>query len=787
MKRRGVILTLATAFVCVAAYCTVSAAVLAADSSVTLAKDGRATAKIVLADTATTVEKTAAEELRSYLSQITGADDWKIIPESQAAKDATLVLVGDSKLARELFPAVDFDAIPYDGIVMQTRDGKLLLAGHETRGALYAVDSFLENSLGCRWWTSTESTIPNMRDIAVPAIDVNYSPKLIYREAYYLDAFEPVFASRMKCNGANENIPAQRGGHHRFVYFVHSFYPLISPEKYFDAHPEWFSEINGKRTHDHAQLCLTNDEMRAELTKNAIASLRKNPDAKFISISQNDWYNPCQCEKCQAVAKAEESEAGPLIQFVNKVAADIEKEFPDVWVETLAYQYTRKPPKTIKPRDNVIVRLCTIECSFVQPLGRGEQNESLRADIEGWSKIAKQLFIWDYVTNFSMFLIPHPNYAVLPENIRFFVDHGTIGLFEQGDAYTKIGDFVRPRNWVISHLMWDPTLDENLLLDEFLNGYYGKAAAPILREYMTLLVNRAQESGAYLGCFRNNTADWLDYDTLCKATELMNRAIAVTAQKLGADSPEAWRLRREKMPIDYVWLQQYYSLKRHAAVDNLAFLGPEDPVEGAKAFLAMSDRFGNAAHREFVNREQFDEFCKNLLNRFGKPAAAPDICADMPAGSWLDYQEYEFNVSTGNGWAAYVDDAAASNGRAIRMPGDHFEWAVSQPLDAMVTRMTSASGNAAEPAKFRVYAAVRCEATAKDGPAMTLGVYDQDTRKGLGSNKTIQVDEIAGGEYKLVDLGEFPLNANAYIWAAPPKRPGEVTAVYVDRFVVVRE
>jgi hypothetical protein len=751
----------------------------------TLAKDSQTTAKIVIADTATPVEQTAANELKLHLGEIVEGSEWEIVTESQADKNATLILIGDSKLSRALFHEVDFDAIPYDGIVIKTRGNKLLLAGHKVRGTLYAVHSFLEDTLGCRWWTSSESTIPRMANIVVPQLDVQYAPKLIYREAYYKDAFEPVFAARMKCNGSGERISPEWGGHHSFVYFVHSFYPLISPDKYFESHPEWFSEINGKRTHDHAQLCLTNDEMRAELTKNAIEALRKNPNSKFISISQNDWYNPCQCEKCQVIAKAEESEAGPLIQFVNKVAEDIEKEFPDVWVETLAYQYTRKPPKTIKPRENVIVRLCTIECSFVQPLGRGEQNKSLREDIEGWSKIAHQLFIWDYVTNFSMYLIPHPNYAVLPENIRFFVDHGTIGLFEQGDSYTTVGDFIRPRNWIISKLMWNPSLDESQLLDDFLNGYYGKQAAPFLRSYMNLLVKRAEESGVYLGCFRNNTSDWLDYDTLGMATILMNTAIAATVLEFGTDSPEAWRLRREKMTIDYVWLMDYHALKRHAAVNRLKFLGPPAPLEACNTFFALSDRFGNTAYREYSQMYSFDEFKVNLLLRFGKAATPPDVCADLPAGSWIDFQEYEFNVHQYENWAKYADDAAASNGRTVRMPGDHFEWAISQPLDATISNMPSSTGNNDPSAKYRVCAAVRCEADVPDGPAMTIGVYDSATRRGLGQ-KALEVSEINGSEYKLIDLGEFQLTPSCYIWAAPPKRPGEVTAVYVDRLVVVR-
>jgi len=41
-------------------------------------------------------------------------------------------------------------------------------------------------------------------------------------------------------------------GKHIYEGFVHTFYPLIPPEKYFAQHPEWFSEIKGTRTTDHA-------------------------------------------------------------------------------------------------------------------------------------------------------------------------------------------------------------------------------------------------------------------------------------------------------------------------------------------------------------------------------------------------------------------------------------------------------------------------------------------------------------------------------------------------------
>jgi hypothetical protein len=233
--------------------------------------------------------------------------------------------------------------------------------------------------------------------------------------------------------------------------------------------------------------------MRAELVQQALQWLRAEADPGVIDISQNDWHGRCQCAKCLAIEEEEGSPSGPLLHFVNAVAEEIEKEFPDVKVMTLAYQYTRKPPKHVRPRHNVVIRLCTIECSFVQSLATGEQNETFRSDIEGWSKVANQLYIWDYVTNFNHYLVPHPNLRVLGPNIRFFVDHNTIGLFEQGDSQSGIGDFVRMRAWVLSHLMWDHEQDADALVDEFLAGYYGPAALE-LKAYLDTLCDAAEES-----------------------------------------------------------------------------------------------------------------------------------------------------------------------------------------------------------------------------------------------------------------------------------------------------
>ena len=579
---------------------TVCAALLSCACSgsdqLTLSGGGKAKYLIVLPDAPTLVETTAAKELKKHLDEITGAD-FAVVSESKADSKQPLLVVGNSSLAKALLPTVDVTKLPYDGIVIETVGKNVVMLGHPVRGTLYAVNTFLEEAAGLRWWTSTESYIPKAKRLKVPMLHVSHAPQLIYREAFYKDAFQDeAFAARMKCNGDFSKIAPEYGDCHKFQYFVHSFYPILPPQTYFAKHPEWYSLVNGKRTNQGAQLCLSNEAMRNEFIKNAIDTLRSHPDMDFISISQNDCHGACQCEKCQTIVKEEGSESGPLIRFVNSVAEEIENEFPDIWIETLAYQYTRKAPQKVKPRKNVVVRLCTIECSFSQSLGEGEQNKSFREDIEAWSKIADHLFIWNYVTNFTSYMLPHPNIHTLASDIRFFVKNNTIGLFEQGDLYCDAGDFVRMRNWVISRLMWNPDLDENQLIDEFLAGYYGEKAAPYLRRYWNLLTDRIKESDVYLSCYMGNTAEWLTVPLYAEAVALMKQALDVTK-----DETLRNRLRREEIPLKFVLLLENERFKEYEKQNGSSPVTLSDPEKALKEFMSLLKEFNVTMVREDFN------------------------------------------------------------------------------------------------------------------------------------------------------------------------------------------
>ena len=732
-----------------------------------LVRAGKSAHVIVVAEGASVVERTAAEELRSHLLEMTSAD-LPIVDEGTVAPGTACVWVGSCQRSRLMLADLNIPEPGPDGIIMRTVGDDLILTGSPPRGTLYAVYTFLEDVGGCRWWTSTESSIPKIDSLTVPDLAVAYTPALRCREAFYRDAFSSPFAARLKLNGHFERIPPEYGGHTSIIGWCHTFFQTLPPQTYFAEHPEWYSMINGKRTDGHSQLCLINKDMLTEYIRLAREQVRRTPEAGMISVSQNDWGGRCQCPECLALEEREGSPSGPLLLFVNAVAEALEDEFPDLLVETLAYQYTRQPPKTVRPRHNVVVRLCSIECSYVQPLETGEQNITFRNDIEAWKAIAPKLYIWNYVTNFSNYIVPHPNLRVLAPNLRYFVKNHAIALFEQGDAGCAVGDFVRLRTWLLAHLLWNPDVDEKALITTFLHGYYG-AAGPHLQRYLDVIHDAAEVSGVYLGCYIEDTSGWLRRESLEQATAIYAQALAAVE-----GDPVLWdRVRRERLPLDLVVLQQFG--EQRTAPERAAEELPvwQQAQTTCNEFIALCKQYGVCEYRE---GRPFNALEANLLNRFQDPGPPPKQCAGLPRRDWEDFQDCSFNMYRLGSLSRFVDDPDASDGRAALMPGGYHEWAVQCPLRDDLT----ADG------PWRVFIVLRCDAQTNEGPALTAGVYD--ARAGLSlAVITVPVADLSDGAYHTIELGPVAVNAYTSIWVAPPKRPGEVTSVTVDRMTLIRD
>jgi hypothetical protein len=546
-----------------------------------LAEGGTTEYVVTVGQEASPPERHAAEELAEYLGRVAGVQFALVAPE-QAGDHPRIAVGPQAALAAGLEPSA-LDGLGEEGTLRATVSPHLILTGGRAarRGTLYAVYSFLEDELGCRWWTHEVEHIPRRLHLEVGERNHRFVPRLEYREPFWYHGFDGDWAVRNRSNGNSERLDEQRGGHHIYKGFVHTFYPLVPPQKHFDEHPEWYSEIEGKRTYERAQLCLTNPELLVFLVERVKEWLRESPEATIVSVSQNDWHGACQCADCRAVDEDEGSHAGTLLRFVNAVAERIEEEFPHVAVDTLAYQYTRRPPAHTRPRHNVIVRLCSIECNFGQPLTH-ETNRAFREDIEGWHAICDRLYIWDYTTNFSNYVQPHPNWYVLGENVRFFVDHGVKGVFEQG-AYQSYGaEMAELRAWVLAKLLWDPTRDAHALIEEFLTGYFG-AAAHHIEGHMRCVHRSLLSAETYLRCFMPPHAPYLTADVLLESLRHLD-----AAEKAVAGRPDlAARVRLAALPTLYVVLLRWEEVRQHAEETGQAWPLPEQRLAACRRFAAV--------------------------------------------------------------------------------------------------------------------------------------------------------------------------------------------------------
>jgi hypothetical protein len=736
-----------------------------AGAEVIVAEGGASRAAVVVASDAIAPEKHAASELAAFLNQVTGGR-YEVLSAAGGKTGRLLVGPGAATLADAGFSTEGLGA---EGLVIRTVGNDLILAGGRPRGTLYAVYTFLEDELGCRWWSSKVSTIPKRPTLKLGSLDVRYVPPLEYREAFWFDAFDADWAVRNKSNGHRVQTDATRGGKHLYQGFVHTFYSLIPPATYFKDHPEWFSEINGTRQHDRKQLCLTNEEMRKALVQNLRARLRKNRAATIASVSQNDWHGYCQCSACAAIDKEEGSPAGSLLRFVNKVAADIEQEFPHVAISTLAYQYTRKPPKHVRPRQNVIVRLCSIECSFSKPLAH-ERNKTFRDDIVGWSKICKRLYIWDYTTNFRHYVLPHPNLRVLGPNVKFFVDHGVKGIFEQG-AYQSYGsEMAELKAWVLAKLLWNPSLDGQKLIDEFIDGYYGPAGKGV-RSYLNLIHDEVNRTRDRLGCFSSETAQFLSLEVLSKGMKLLKAA----EKAAGDDAALRHRVQVAQLPVLYAFLLRWDQFRSEAADQG-------SPWVVADEFKAVYDEFMRIAKAANVTRvaegRSIDWMTTVAARPRRKRCGPPPGCEALPKDRWVDLQDSGFRLARDE-WAKLAEDPKASDGAAARMPTSHHEWAVQRTLNLSLVK-------ASPDRSLRCKIAIRVEATGKDGGAFTCGIWDMENRRGV-AGLNVSAAQIADGEYHIYDLGAQKLSDRMYVWVAPVKNEKNVKAVWVDRMWLVRE
>lgn len=437
----------------------------------------------------------AVSFLQETLRKVTGAE-YRIVSENSydgAQKAIVLQVDKDCAVEKGAFRL----AVKSDSILLQSSDKEGLCCG------IYA---FLEEKLGCMFVSPEYDYIPSLPTVYLDEEDKVYAPSVKWRYVYSDEADVPkndegkravygnYWYSKLRLNGA---------GTKDWYAWVHTSFTYVSPQEYFDEHPEYFSLYMGKRTYQQGpvsgQLCWTNEDVYRIISQKVLQEMRENPDIHIWDVSQMDTWESrgkgCACAECKAIDDREGSQMGSLLTFINRLAEEVKKEFPDNYISTLAYNYSDTPPKNIRPADNVIIKLCLMpgDCASSYADPDGKYSQKVNSLVEAWGDVAQNIVIWDYNIDFHNYLMPFPILDNLKENNEFYVENNVYGMFRQMSA-DKGGDSVEINSYLLARLMWDKDADVQQLFDKYLTVYY-KDAAPYIAKYYGLISENLQKSG----------------------------------------------------------------------------------------------------------------------------------------------------------------------------------------------------------------------------------------------------------------------------------------------------
>lgn len=410
----------------------------------------------------------------------------------------------------------------------------------------YAVYTLLE-TWGFRKFTANETYIPKLNLVQFPKnIEQIHTPSFEYRTILYPDAYDEAFRDWHKLDWYLDD----------FSVWGHSFDRLLPPATYFKSNPTFFALYEGTRKSE--SLCMTNDTVVRLVIKKMEEIITKNPNAPYFSVSQNDDAIYCECANCSSLNNKFGGSQGSLYYFLNKIA----KRFPKIKIATLAYLHTYKPPINLKIEPNIHTLFCPVELNRSKSIVNDKDSKPFSSTLQKWEKTASHLYLWDYSVQFANYLSPFPNIHTFADNYIYYKQSKVKGIFVQGYADVP-GDFTELRQYLLAKLLWDTTIDIRATTDDFLRGFYGKAA-PKIKEYLDLLSENQQKSNSYLDIYSGpiqgrNT--FLSSEAMNLYDELLNKAaIAVSEDKLLEP-----RIRKLRLGLEYVFFEQskFYGRDKH--------------------------------------------------------------------------------------------------------------------------------------------------------------------------------------------------------------------------------
>ncbi len=673
-------------------------------------------------------EKTAQRELTEAIKHFPA----NVLPE--------IVLKYDKTLGAEEF------------VISRSGNNAVVISGGRPRGVLYGALEFMEKAMGIRFCSLDYTYIPKKLPMVLPS-DFQWcgKPAFFIRNYYDIYLNKPLekfqryhvynrmnAASDLPEHGFSQKVGRPRGCH-TFLYYCEDL-----PEEY-----GWMNPA-GKRvkvTHTAGgQICYSLPAVRSHVIaklKKYIAQDRQECDKTgapypvIYDISANDCNAACHCQPCKVFAE-KHNVSGLVLNFINQIAAEIIKTHPEIKIQTFAYKDTIIPPKgNIQAAKNVIINCAFMDMEFgagsnsrdvLRPLANPQQ-KWYKEQLQTWKKYASNIAIWDYWKLYYE-SVPNPKGAIRDraEYIKFYHQLGVSNIFIEAeiDDEKSMVSFADLRSYQAAKLMWNPALNANDLINDYMTAFYGKAASAMIK-YLDLLEKSMAKENAPLGHVDVRNRKYLNSNFFQQAHHLLDEA-----EKLATgDQIRLNHIAQERLIVDIT----------EATLKGTFTPGQQERIR--KNYTAYVKKYFNTSHFQRHAKSK----CNNLIAGINRPPL-PEKFRFLPVKDlcWSDF-------------SLTVTDSTAAGGRCL-------SW------DREMKRLKKK--NTPEMHK-------------RD---LQFGVYDRKNRKhiyieSIPKNKLPQ-DE----KFHIYNLGKAPLNEDCVLWAhwtwyvgsslraladsSMPDRPGEI-------------
>ncbi len=475
-----------------------------AANAATIIENGK-TDYAILTDT-NAVNLVAADELREIILKSTGVE-LPVVCTTHSNKQAQLekadhfLFVGRTPEAETAFGADTLGANDY--AVTEKKaffglfgGGDVWLRGNNWNGTLLAVYAFCEDVLGFRHFTPEEG---GEKIVKTDRVDTKgYSMRRTeafplrrgLTHTYLYDSTNlcaylfrngstgrKSWAAKTKYKDLESPIEGRDSGHGFCLYMpckrlYMDTYPWDERIDFFATHPEWFSMNSaGKRT-DRMQLCFASKEMRAAFTKRVLERCRRVGGKGILTIGANDVPGAlCWCPECVKLQKKYETPFGPYWDYLPQLCAAVAKEYPEIYIETLAYRKEQSEnfPKGVeKLPDNFIVDFAPVDDDQYAYIG-GPRNEKTYENLKKWCRACKYVDYWFY----SCMKHPCGPVSRVAGDLRRMHEAGTDGAKLCG-IYTP--SLTCLQDYLFLRLALDPSRDEWAVVKEFCDFIFGNAS-----------------------------------------------------------------------------------------------------------------------------------------------------------------------------------------------------------------------------------------------------------------------------------------------------------------------